>query len=220
MKNIISYFIKYPITAHLLMFLIFVFGVVGFNSLRSTVIPEVSSRIISSQAVSAGLSPLETEEAITKKIEYKLESISGVKDITSSSLENMSNIRVEMERGSNMYVGLQNVNNAVDQINFNVDIDELFIRKIEFVMPTISFSISSDYDLNYLKNEIDRIEDELKSIDGISEVSIYGLPEKEIEISVSEEKLLAFNITIEEIKTAVLRNNINLTGGKIEVNET
>ena len=123
-----------------------------------------------------------------------------------------------MERGENMYVGLQNVNNAVDQINFNVDIDELFIRKIEFIMPTISFSVSSDEDLDYLK-KIDIIEDELKSTNGISEVSVTGLPEKEIEISVSEKKLLAYNLTLNEISSAVLQNNINLTGGKIEVNQ-
>ena len=123
-----------------------------------------------------------------------------------------------MERGENMYVGLQNVNNAVDQINFNVDIDELFIRKIEFIMPTISFSVSSDGDLDYLK-KIDIIEDELKSTNGISEVSVTGLPEKEIEISISEKKLLAYNLTLNEISSAVLQNNINLTGGKIEVNQ-
>ena len=123
MKNIISYFIKYPITANLLMFLIFVFGIVGLNSLRSTFFPEMSSRLISIQAVSAGLSPLEVEEAVTKKIEYKLESVSGVKDITSSSLENISSIYVEMERGANMYVWLQNINNAVDQVNFGVDVE-------------------------------------------------------------------------------------------------
>ena len=220
MKSIISYFIKYPITANLLMFLIFAFGIVGLNSLRATFFPEMSSRLISIQVVSAGLSPLEIEEAVTKKIEYKLESVSGVEDITSSSLENISTIYVEMERGANMYVGLQNVNNAVDQVNFGVDIDEIFIRKVEFVMPTISFSISSDYDLDYLKNEIDRIEDELKSVDGISEVSVTGLPEKEIEISVNEEKLLAFNLSIENINRAILSKNINLTGGKIEVNDT
>tara|TARA_B100000579_G_C22847180_1_gene865108 strand:+ start:3104 stop:6205 length:3102 start_codon:yes stop_codon:yes gene_type:complete len=220
MKNIISYFIKYPITANLLMFLIFAFGLVGLKSLRSTFFPEMSSRFISVQAISAGLSPLEIEEGITKKIEYKLESVSGVKNITSSSLENISNINIEMERGANMYVGLQNVNNAVDQVNFGVNIDEIFIRKREFVMPTISFSIHSDYDLDYLKTEIDRIEDELKSVDGISEITITGLPEKEIEISINEEKLLAYNLSIEEINSAVLRNNINLTAGKIEVNES
>ena len=220
MKNIISYFIKYPITANLLMFLIFAFGIVGLNSLRSTFFPEMTSRLISIQAVSAGLSPMEIEESITKKIEYKLESVSGVKDINSSSVENVSTIYVEMERGANMYVGLQNVNNAVDQVNFGVDIDEIFIRKREFVMPTISFSISSDYDLSYLKKETDRIEDELKSVDGISEISITGLPEKEIEISISEDKLLGYNLTIEDINRAILSKNINLTGGKIEVNNT
>ena len=102
------------------MFLIFAFGIVGLNSLRSTFFPEMTTRLISIQAVSAGLSPLEIEEAITKKIEYKLESVSGVKDITSSSLENIANITVEMERGANMYVGLQNVNNAVDQIQLSL----------------------------------------------------------------------------------------------------
>ena len=170
MKSIISYFIKYPITANLLMFLIFVFGIVGLTSLRSTFFPEMSSRLISIQAISAGLSPLEVEESITKKIEYKLESVSGVKDITSSSLENISSIYVEMERGANMYVGLQNINNAVDQVNFGVDVEEIFIRKREFVMPTISFSISSDYDLTYLKTQIDRIEDELKHIDSQNDI--------------------------------------------------
>jgi len=219
MKGLISYFIKYPITANLLMFLIFVFGIVGLNSLRATFFPEMESRTILVQAISAGLSPLEVEESITKKVEYKLEAVSGVKNITSSSLENTSSIYVEMERGSNMYVGLQNVNNAVDQINFNVDIDELFIRKVEFIMPTISFSVSSNSNLEYLKNKIDLIEDELKSVDGISEISITGLPEKEIEISVSEKKLLAFNLSFEEINSAVIQNNINLTGGKIEVNQ-
>jgi len=220
MKSVISYFIKYPITAHLLMFLIFAFGIVGLNSLRATFFPEMSSRLISIQVVSAGLSPLEIEESITKKIEYKLESISGVKDITSSSLENVSTIYINMDRGADVYVGLQNINNAVDQVNFGVDIDEMFIKKIEFIMPTISFSISSDYDLSYLKNNIDRIEDELKSVDGISEISVTGLPEKEIEISINEVQLLAFNLSIEDINKAILSKNINLTGGKIEVNDT
>ena len=72
--------------------------------------------------ISGGLSPIEIEESITKKIENKLESVPGVKNIFSSSMENASVINVEMDRRSDMYVALQDVNNAVDQINFNVDI--------------------------------------------------------------------------------------------------
>ena len=220
MRNLISYFIKYPITANLLMFLIFVFGVVGLNSLRSTFFPEMDSRLISVQVVSIGLSPLEIEEAVTKKIENKLESISGIKDISSGSSENSARIYVEMERGTNMYVALQDVNNAIDQIKFNVDIEDIFIKKREFVMPTIGFSLYTNKDMDYLNNFVNKVDDELKSVDGISEISISGMPEKELEILIGEDKLLAYNISMDEITQSILRKNINLSGGKIEVNNT
>ena len=220
MRNLISYFIKYPITANLLMFLIFVFGVVGLNSLRSTFFPEMDSRMISVQVVSVGLSPLEMEDAVTKKIENKLESISGIKDINSSSSENIASIFVEMDRGANMYVALQDVNNAIDQIKFNVDIEDIFIKKREFIMPTIGFSLYTNKDMDYLNNFVNKVDDELKSVDGISEISISGMPEKELEILISEDKLLAYNISMDEITQSILRKNINLTGGKIEVNNT
>jgi len=220
MRNLISYFIKYPITANLLMFLIFVFGVVGLNSLRSTFFPEMDSRLISVQVVSIGLSPLEIEEAVTKKIENKLESISGIKDISSGSSENSARIYVEMERGTNMYVALQDVNNAIDQIKFNVDIEDIFIKKREFVMPTIGFSLYTNKDMDYLNNYVNKVDDELKSVEGISEISISGMPDKELEILISEDKLLAYNISMDEITQSILRKNINLTVGKIEVNNT
>ena len=220
MRNLISYFIKYPITANLLMFLIFVFGIVGLNSLRSTFFPEMDSRMISVQVISIGLSPLEMEDAVTKKIENKLESISGIKDINSSSSENIANIFVEMDRGANMYVALQDVNNAIDQIKFNVDIEDIFIKKREFIMPTIGFSLYTSKDMDYLNNFVNKVDDELKSVDGISEISISGMPEKELEILISEDKLLAYNISMDEITQSILRKNINLTGGKIEVNNT
>ena len=220
MRNLISYFIKYPITANLLMFLIFVFGVVGLNSLRSTFFPEMDSRMISVQVVSIGLSPLEMEDAVTKKIENKLESISGIKDINSSSSENVASIFVEMDRGANMYVALQDVNNAIDQIKFNVDIEDIFIKKREFIMPTIGFSLYTNKDMDYLNNFVNRVDDELKSVDGISEISISGMPEKELEILINEDKLLAYNISMDEITQSILKKNINLTGGKIEVNNT
>ena len=62
------------------MFLIFAFGVVGLNSLRATFFPEMTTRLISIQVVSAGLSPLEVEESITKKID--VDSITDVMNFT------------------------------------------------------------------------------------------------------------------------------------------
>ena len=87
-------------------------------------------------------------------------------------------------------------------------------------MPTIGFSLYTNKDMDYLNNFVNKVDDELKSVDGISEISISGMPEKELEILISEDKLLAYNISMDEITQSILRKNINLTGGKIEVNNT
>ena len=150
MKGLISYFIKYPISANLLMLVIFVFGIAGFSSLRSTFFPETQSRIVSVQVISPGASPKEVEKNVTKKIETKLESISGVKNVTSNSSENLSFLTVEMDRGVDMYLALQDVNNAVNQISFK-NVEDIFVFKQEMVMPTISFSVSTESSLEYLK---------------------------------------------------------------------
>ena len=218
MKGLISYFIKYPISANLLMLVIFVFGIAGFSSLRSTFFPETQSRIVSVQVISPGASPKEVEKNVTKKIETKLESISGVKNVTSNSSENLSFLTVEMDRGVDMYLALQDVNNAVNQISFK-NVEDIFVFKQEMVMPTISFSVSTESSLEYLKKKVDIIEDDLKSVDGISEISIQGLPEPEIEVSINEDNLSKYNITIEEISNAIATKNLDISLGKIESNE-
>jgi len=215
MKGLISYFIKYPISANLLMLIIFVFGIAGFSSLRSTFFPESKSRIVSVQVISPGASPKEVEKNVTKKIETKIESISGVKNITSNSSENLSFLTIEMDRGVDMYLALQDVNNAVNQISFK-NVEDIFVYKQEMVMPTISFSVSTEGTLDYLKKEVDKIEEDLKSVDGISEISIQGLPEPEIEVSIDDDNLSKYNITIEEISNVITTNNIDISLGKIE----
>ena len=87
------------------------------------------------------------------------------------------------------------------------------------VMPTISFSVSTESSLEYLKKKVDIIEDDLKSVDGISEISIQGLPEPEIEVSINEDNLSKYNITIEEISNAIATKNLDISLGKIESNE-
>ena len=84
-----------------------------------------------------------------------------------------------------MYVALQDVNNAIDQIKFNVDIEDIFIKK-EFIMPAIGFSLYTNKDMDYLNNFVNKVDDELKSVDGISEISISGMPEKELEILIKK----------------------------------
>lgn len=217
MNGVISYFIKYPIAANLLMFGILIMGVFGLLNMKSTFFPEVESRIISIQAVYPGASPEEVEEGIINKIEENLKGLTGVEQYTSVSQENAGSVTVEVARGYDTEIILQDVKNAVDRINsFPANMEPLVVYKRENLGFAISFAISGEVDLKTLKRYGRQAEDELRAIEGISKVELSGFPEEEIEIAFREKDLRAYNISFSQATNAVRAYNIELTGGTLK----
>ena len=117
MKGIINYFIKYPIAANLLMFALLIMGVAGLLNMKATFFPEVESRTINIQTVYPGSSPEEIEEGIVNKIEENLKGLTGVERVTSVSNENAGTVTIEVLKGYDTDIILQDVKNAVDRIS-------------------------------------------------------------------------------------------------------
>lgn len=217
MKQFINYFIKNPVAANLIMFGILIMGIVGFRSMKSTFFPEVESRIILIQIAYPGASPEEIEEGIVKKIEENLKGVTGVERYTSVSRENSGAVTVEVFKGYDTDIILQDVKNAVDQISsFPVGMEPPVVFKQENLGFAISFAISGDVNLRTLKRYGRQVEDDLLAMDGISKVSLSGFPEEEIEIAFRERDLRAYGLTFEQAALAVRRANIELTGGTIK----
>ncbi len=220
MKRIISYFIKYNITGDVLLFVILLFGFFGLQSMRSTFFPENDSKIISVQVTYPGASPEEVEEGIVLKIEENLKGLTGIDRVTSISQENTGQVLIELKRGYDIDDMLQDVNNAVDQINsFPVGIEAPIIFKQEVLTVALNFAISGNMDLRTLKGYARDIEDDLLAQEGISKVSLSGFPDEEIEIAVREIDLRAHNLTFDQLAQAVNQANLELTGGKIKAEE-
>ena len=217
MRDFIKYFVKYPVSANVLMILIIVFGFMGLFNLRKTFFPERSSKIITVDAVLPGASPIELEQMVTLKIEDNIDGISGVKRITSKSLENTSSIIVEIENKANNQVVLQDIKNAIDRINsFPDEMESPSISLIEDFNPAISFAISGEVSLSQLKKTAEEIEDDLKAMEGISKVRISGYPVEEIEISVRENDLKKYNLSFQDLHRAIISENIDFTGGTVK----
>ena len=217
MRDLIKYFIKYPIAANVIMLLIILFGCMGLMNLRKTFFPEISSKLISVQAVYPGASPLEIEQMVTLKIEDNLDGITGIKRITSKSLENTSKVTVELENNANNQFVLQDIKNAIDRISsFPEKMESPSIFLAENLNAAISFAINGDVSLRQLKVTAEKMEDELKAFEGISKIQISGYPLEEIEISVRENDLKRFNISLNEIDLAIKSENIDITGGTIK----
>ena len=190
MRDFIKYFVKYPVSANVIMLLIIIFGCMGLFNLRKTFFPERSAKIIIVDAIFPGASPLEIEQMVTLKIEDNIEGITGIKRITSKSLENTSNIIVEIENDASNQVVLQDIKNAIDRVNsFPDEMESPSISLMEDLNPAISFAINGQVTLSQLKKTAEEIEDDLKGMDGISKIRISGYPVEEMEISVRENDL-------------------------------
>ena len=217
MKSLINYFIKYPIAANLLMISLFILGVISMFTMQSTFFPEAKSRLISIRIVYPGASPEEIEEGVINKIEENLKGVTGVERITSTSSENSGSISVEVFKGYDTDVVLQDVKNAVDQISsYPVDMEPPIIYKLENLIPAISFAISGDVSLNTLKKFARQAEDDLLAMDGISKVELSGFPDEEIEIAFREKDLRNYNLTFLQATQAIRAANLEITGGTIK----
>lgn len=218
MKKIISYFIKYPVSANVFIVAFALFGTIALFNLQSSFFPLAESRIINIQLVYPGASPEEVEEGIVLKIEDNLRGISGVERFTSISSENSGTITIEVQKGYPTDLALEDVKNAVNRINsFPVDMEPAVIFKTENLNPTVTFAISGDnLSLRSLKETARVIEDELRSLEGVSKVSLTGFPEEEIEVAVNETSLRTYNLTFDEVANAIKKANLDITGGKIK----
>ena len=221
MKKIITYFIKYPVAVNVMIIAFVVFGLVGIFSMKSSFFPLVDSQLIRISLVYPGASPAEMEEGVVLKIEDNLKGIVGVERVTSVSRENSANVNVEVEKGKNIDVVLSDVKNAVDRVpSFPSGMEPPVIAKVESIRPTISFTVSGDnVALKSLKQYARGIENDIRGIDGISQVEISGFPEEEIEIAVRENDLRSYNMSFTEVSNAIRNTNILITGGNIKTVE-
>ncbi|PIQ49759.1 MAG: RND transporter [Cytophagales bacterium CG12_big_fil_rev_8_21_14_0_65_40_12] len=218
MRKIISFFIKYPVAVNVMMLAIMVFGVLGMFKMKSSFFPLNESKIINVGITYPGASPQEIEEGIVLKIEDNLKGLVGVDRVTSVSNENSGRITVEIEKGRDIDVMLSEVKNAVDRVpSYPTGMEPLVVSKTESTRETIGFALSGkNVPLKTLKEIAREIENDLRGIEGISQVAISGFPTEEIEIAVREKDLLAYNLTFEEVAQTVARENILVTGGNIK----
>jgi len=218
MKKLLNYFIKYHVAVNLVVVAFFLFGLFGAKSLKSSFFPLTESKIITVAIVYPGASPIEIEEGIVLKIEDNLKGLQGVDRVTSVSRENSGSVTVEIEKGRSIDFMLLEVKNAVDRVpGYPTGMEPLVVSKQEVIRPTISFALSGEQvPLLSLKKIGRQIENDLRAIDGISQISVSGYPEEEIEIAVKESKLLAYGLSFSTVANAVASTNLIVTGGRLQ----
>ena len=218
MRSIIKYFVNHKIPVNILIIFFIVFGIAGTLALKSSFFPLIKPKYISINFALPGGSPSEIEEGVVLKIEDNLEGIAGIERVTSTSRENSGSILIETDTDYEIDAIILEVKNAVDKVSsFPIGLEPVIVSKIEEQEATVIFSLTGDgIDLLSLKNISKKIENDLRDIDGISQIKVSGFPDEEIEIAINDKKLIEYELTFADISNAVNSSNILISGGNIK----
>lgn len=218
-----SWSITNKTSIYLLMLFISLGGIFQFLTLPKEQFPEVIIPTMFVQTVYVGNSPKDIENLVTRPLEKQIKSISGVKinKFTSSSQQDFSLITVEFSTDVKTDVALQKVKDAVDKAKGELPNDltqEPRVMELNISDQPIMFvNISGNYSTIQLKKYADDLKDRLEGIALINRIDLAGAPEREFQINVDNYRMQTAGITFDDISAAIQRENLDLSGGLLEV---
>jgi multidrug efflux pump len=214
-----SWAIDNKISVYVITIFIAIAGLMAYNGLPKENFPDIVVPTIYINTVYVGNTPANIENLVTKPIEKQLKSISGVKKLNSTSLQDVSVIMVEFSTDIEVAVAKAKVKDAVDKAATDLPKDltqQPNVIEVAFSdMPIMYINIAGNMDLNKLKEHADDLKDKIESMKEISQVVMVGDLEREIQINVDMYKLQAANLSLADIEGAVARENINISGGLV-----
>jgi multidrug efflux pump len=219
-----SWAIDNKISVYVLVFIISVFGLINYFTIPKEQIPDIVIPMIDINTIYPGTSPSDMENLVTRPLEKNLKSMSGVKKITSRSVQDFSAIIVEFNTGIEIKDAKQKVKDAVDKTKKDLPTDPSFIdpsvMEIDLSeIPIQYINLSGDIPLDRLKKYADDMQDRIESLKEITRVEIGGALTREIQVDVDMYKMKVANLTFRDIEQAVSLNNMTVSGGNIDLQQ-
>ena len=210
-------------SVYVLTIIISLAGLFVFNTIPKEQFPDIVVPTISVVTIYPGATPEDIENLITKPIEKQLKSVSGIKKVTSTSIQDVSIITAEFKTDQKVIDCKNKVSDAVDKAKNDLPTDldnDPQVQEFDFSeFPIMNINISGDLPLDRLKKYAEDLEDKIEGMPEITRVDIVGGLDREIQVNVDLYKMQAAGITFSDIEGAVARENVNISGGDIRVDD-
>ncbi len=219
-----SWAINNKTTMYVLIALILFLGTGAYFSMPRESFPEIKETKIYISSVYPGNTAEDIEKLITDPIEDKLKTVSNVVEITSTSQEDYSIVIVEFDENISVDNAKQKVKDEVDSETASEDWPTFNGAKVEpnvfdlsmsEEIPILNINISGDYPVDKLKEYGEYLEDEIESLIEIKQVDIRGAQEKEVEVAVDIYKMMAAQVSFDDIINTISRENMTMSAGNL-----
>ncbi len=218
-----SWSIDNKTTIYLLIGIITLVGMLSYIKLPKEKFPDIVIPTIYVQTIYPGSSPKDIENLITKPIEKKIKSISGVKKLKSQSIQDFSIITVEFGTDMDVAEAKQKVKDEVDKAKSDLPTDldnDPTVMEVNFSdMPILYINISGDYSLQDLKKYAEIAKDKIESLSEITRVDMVGAMDREIQVNLDLQRMAASGLTMDDVINSIRYENRRISGGNIDVGD-
>lgn len=217
---IANWAVKNRITVLVLAVLLTIWGFYAYFTIPKEAQPSIKVPNIYVNVVYPGVSPDDMESLVTQPLEREIQSISGIKELRSTSGEGISVLNIQFEPNVAMDDAYQKVRDKVNiaKPKLPSDIQEPVVREINISeLPIITVNLAAGYSLTKLKDVAEKLKDDFEGVSGVLEVEMLGALEREVQINVNLPALQSNNLSFTDVIGAVQNENLNIPGGSIDV---
>ncbi|MBQ9394101.1 MAG: efflux RND transporter permease subunit [Proteobacteria bacterium] len=215
-----GYSVKNRVTMTMLFFLVIIFGVFSFTRLQLDLYPDMDIPYIVVVTSYVGASPADIETLISRPIEETAVSVTGVKNVMSTSKQNVSMVMLEFDWGYDMDQAEIDTRNKLDLVKGNLpdEVDATYVIAMDPSMqPIVLFNLTGDLPASEIRHIAEkRIQPRLERVAGISSVEVGGGELREIHVRLNPQKLEAYKISATTIYGMIKNENAQSVGGYIE----
>jgi multidrug efflux pump len=216
--------LKNRTSVFLLTFIIIIFGIYSYRSMPKELFPDIALPWIMVQTIYPGNPPIDMENLVTRPIEKEIEPIKGIKNITSTSTQDISFILVEFNPDIDIKTAEDEVKKAVDYSKSELPNDlpsDPIVTDIDFSeFPILNINLSGDYSTTELKKYAEILEERIETISEISKVEITGISDREVQINIDLLKLEAMQLSFDDVANAIMFENMSISGGELKIEGT
>ena len=213
--------INKPVTTILIFIAVMIIGAFSYIKLPIDQFPEMEPPYVMVMCTYPGANATEMETNITKVLENSLNSVDGLKEITSKSKDNLSVVTLELEWGTNMDEAINDVRSYIDVVRDNLPdgTSNPFIFKFSSSsMPIIQYAVTAEESYSGLEKILDdEVIPVLNQVNGVGNIAMSGQPERYVYVDIDQAKLDAYRIPLELVGSAISSNNLNMASGSVKM---
>ena len=210
-----------PVTTALIFIALAIFGVFSLINLSLDRFPKFDANVVMVMSSYSGASAQDIETNLTKVLENSLNGVSDLKNITSTSKENVSLITLEFVEGVDIDVATNDVRDKLDMVNSVLPDGASLPIIFKFSaddMPIMIMSATANQSYTALEKILDeKVATPLARVSGVGTVSVSGAPQREIQVYCDPNKLEAYGLTIAGISNIIASENRNIPSGSIDI---